>query len=273
MKLITYSLFGINNFNAKNIFEFRSYIRGFYWNCRMNNLIYPDWITHLEIDRETYLHYQNLFDWLKENNNLSINIVEQDDARCKSMLWRMKPVFYEHVTHVMCRDSDSITTYREAQCTQLWLESCLAAHAINDNSAHGGLMGGMVSFETAKFKALTGFQNWQEMVGSVDYSQHGTDQDFLNRIILPKIQNSLYAHCLNGYGIPLANTFKKEIQEIQLPQVEKKLWESDLTCRHIGSAGVVEMELLRFFERFDEYNWKYKAIEIHYKEIFYWQIN
>jgi len=279
MKLISYSLFGANNFNEENRFEFRSYLRGFYWNVRMNHLLYPGWKTNVELDEVTYVAYQGLFDWLKANYGLVINLNcknTQVDPLCKAMLWRLKPLFREGVTHVLCRDSDSITTYREAQCVQLWLESNLAAHAINDNPAHGGLMGGMVGFDSAKFKAITEADTWDELLTkdiSFNYQVRGTDQDFMNKFILPRIKYDLFFHALDKVKLPEAHTVTSYVRNIEVPEVNPKLWESNLTCRHIGSAGVVEMELLRFFSRFsDEGGQRHKEIEMEYPEIFYWRL-
>lgn len=265
-KLITYSLFK----GGKEPFEERSYIRGFYWNARMNNFIYPDWRTHLEIDRATYTEYKNLFDWLVGNNNLSLNINEATPELCKGMLWRMKPIFTIDISHVICRDTDSITTYKEAQCVQAWLESGIGFHAINDNPAHGGLMGGMVGFDTAKLKGFMRWNSWGEMIGGYDLSKHGSDQNLMNQKLHSKIYNDLFLHKLNGSGCAAKRT--ETTAEIRLPLVDKKLWESNLVCRHIGSAGVVEMETLRFFKRFDEYNWKFQPIEKEFPKIFYWHL-
>lgn len=264
MKLISYSLFGINNFNENNLFEFRSYVRGFYFNCRMNNLIYPDFRTHLEVSNDVYIKYQNLFDWLVNNNNLSLSVVNQNDPLCKAMLWRMKPIFYQHITYVFCRDTDAITTYREAKAVQCFIESTnYSFHALLDNKAHSGLMGGMVGFKTNELKAICNWKTWDEMVNSfkTDYNNRGSDQFFLNSVILPKIKDKLLFHNLTDKDFVYT-----------LPMVDKKLWESNLVCRHIGSAGVIDMEVLRFFNRFDEYNWKYNDIEKQYPEIFYWHL-
>lgn len=114
MKLISYSLFA----GPRETFEYRTYIRTFYFNCRMNNLIYPDFRTHLEIDRATFDKYEGLFNWLVNNNNLHLNINEDTPVLCLGMLWRLKAAFIQDVSHVLCRDSDSITTYKEAQATQ-----------------------------------------------------------------------------------------------------------------------------------------------------------
>lgn len=276
MKIISYSLFGADKFNDDNRFEFKAYLRGFYWNVRMNKLIYPDWHTNLETDEMTYGIYQGLLDWLVNNHGLIIHVNNKEQERdplCKAMLWRMKAVFNDNVTHVLCRDTDAITTYREAKCVQLWLESGLDFHAILDNPAHGGMMGGMVGFETAQLKAKINVPTWRKMLESSteDFSKRGSDQHFMNKKLYPLIKDQLYVHQLAGSRLGGARV-EQAIIDIQLPQVDKKLWESDLTCRHIGSAGVVEMELIRFFQRFDPSNNSYKAIENEYSDVFYWRL-
>src|SRR5688572_8653466 len=140
MKLICYSLFN----GKKEKFEKLAYIRGFYFNVRMNRLIYPSWNTYLAIDQSTYDQYKLLFDRL----NIIINVFGHTPALCEGMLWRMYPIWQEGITHVLCRDSDAITTYRESQAVESWLHSGMLAHAILDNPAHSGLMGGMVGFRS-----------------------------------------------------------------------------------------------------------------------------
>lgn len=266
MKLISYALFDGN----AQPFEKAAYIRGFYWNARMNNFLYPDWRTHLEVDRATYQKYQRLFDWLVENNTLHLTVNEGTPPLCEGMLWRMKPVFTIDVSHVLCRDADSVTTYREAQCVQQWLEHkpYYQFHAINDNPAHSGLMGGMVGFDTAMLKSLMGWNSFEDIVRGHDLSQRGSDQHLLNGVVHPKISGWLMQHKLAGSGVQSMVTYESAGYDI--PNVSTALWESNLTCRHIGSAGVVEMEMLRFFERFDIYNWKFKVIEKEFPQIFYW---
>lgn len=259
-KLICYSLF---NNPANEKFEKMAYVRGFYWNARMNNFLYPDWRTHLEVQEELYLEFQELFDWLVENNNLDLVVNKYGRPQlCEGMLWRMKPIWTIDVSHILCRDTDAITTYKEAQYIQDWIESCKTVSAIHDNPAHSGLMGGMVGFETAGFKALTQYDSWRGMIDGYEFdlSVRGSDQHLLN-----KLSSKL-----------LTETIVYNPQWTQprfsVPQVDPKLWESNLVCRHIGSAGVVEMEILRFFKRFDEYNWKFQVIEKKYPNLFYWQL-
>jgi hypothetical protein len=263
-RLITYSLF---NAGAER-FEMDSYIRGFYWNARMNNLIYPDWRTHIEVDRWVYDNYRIMFDWLVEKNWLSLHINDYTPPLCEGMLWRLKPLFTMDITAIMCRDADSITTYKEAQAIQEWFESEYSFHAINDNPAHGGLMGGMVAFKTAELKAIMRWDSFEGMIFGQDLSKRGSDQDFLNSFVLPKIKDKLLLHCFEGGGVPCAHK-TTEVKAIP-PLIDRSFWESNLVCRHIGSAGVVEMELLRFFKRFDKENSKYFEVERKYPKLFYW---
>jgi hypothetical protein len=253
-KLICYALF---HNETKQPFETSAYVRGFYFNCRMNNLIYPDWRTHLEVDRHIYSKYQLLFDWLVTNNNLSLCINEVTPPLCEGMLWRMKPIFTIDVDHVLCRDSDAITTYKEAQAVQTWLEINKAFHAILDNPAHGGLMGGMVGFNCSMFKSITKFHSFQEFINGQNLSTHGSDQNYLNKLNLEAY--TFFDNCAID-------------KSIKVPGVDKKYWESNLTCRHIGSAGVVEMETIRFFQRHDAYQWKFDVIEKQLPNLFYWHL-
>jgi len=255
-KLISYSLF----YAPCEPFEKMAYIRGAYWNFRMNNFLYPDWRSHLEVQRIVYEEFKGLFDWLVENNNLSLSINEGYPALCEGMLWRMKPIWTQDVSHVLCRDADAITTYKEAELVQYWLESnYYTIGAILDNPSHSGLMGGMIAIQTSSFKALTELNSWQELISGKDLSERGSDQHLLNSLTV-KLNNAI----IYLGRLPLH-------QPKGLPQVNPKLWESNLTCRHIGSAGVVEMETIRFFKRHDPYQWKFDVIEKQFSKLFYWQ--
>ncbi len=265
-KLITYALF---HNEAKEQYELDAYVKGFYWNCRMNNLIYPDWRTHLEVDQATYQKYKALFDWLVTYNRLSLRINAETPQLCLGMLWRMKPLFTIDVSHIICRDSDAITTYREAQAVQQWLESGIPFHAINDNTSHGGLMGGMVGFDCARIKAAMGWYKFEQLIVG-DLSRHGSDQNMLNSFV-HKIAGDLFLHEFSGAGTPAGRT--EHTVMIKLPQVSPTLWESNLCTAFIGAPGFNELETLRFFKRFDAENWKYIPIEKEYNNLFPWHAN
>lgn len=263
MKLICFSLFTA----PCEPFERLSYIRGLYFNVRMNSLIFPDWRTHLEVDAKIYDEFEGLFDWLKNNCNLNLQVNKIEDVPlCTGMIWRMKPLFISDVTHILCRDADALTSYREALAVQQWVESPKHCHAMIDNRAHSGLMGGMVGFENSWFKGCMEVNNWEQMVHGWDFSQRGSDQNWLNAKVLPRIKDDLYWSG-GPMGVKIPDIYSSE----PLPQVEKRLWESNLIMQFIGSPGINEMEALRFFRSHDQYNWKYAEIEKQFPKLFWWQ--
>lgn len=270
MKVISYSLFG-----DPMSFEYPFYLRGIYFNVRMNRLLYPDWQTVIIAEHKINNPYQGVLDWLKNYiDNFYAIKVEKDMPlrRCEGMLWRMLPIYFKdkwECSHVICRDADAITTYREAICVNEWLGSDLPFHGINDNPAHGGLMGGMVGFRVADFKRATGYTSFEQMISGLDLSQHGSDQNFMMKSIHPKIKNNLLMHVLSGGGCEARHKVTS-INERKDIDINPKLWESSNTCRFIGSPGVVDFELLRFFKRFDN-DPKFDRFEKQFSDIFYWQ--
>jgi hypothetical protein len=258
MKVLSYSLFG-----DPSSFEFPFYLRGVYLNARMNKILFPDMrmFLHFSVDGG----YGGMIEDMCKFANIE-GFYMKKDQRCASMLWRMRPLFMNNVTHVICRDLDSVSTYREALCTYEWLQSGFPYHAINDNAAHGGLMGGMVAFRSEDFKKDTGYKSFDQMIKGVDLKLHGSDQNFMNRAILPKIKGKLFLHNLKGAGCPAA------VVKTEVPAsgpVNKKYQHADLISRYIGSAGVIDFELLRWFKANDP-DPKWDAFEKKYSDIFYW---
>lgn len=258
--VLSYSLFG-----DPSSFEFGFYLRGIYFNARMSRILYPDVITWINLDLDVYYKYEDFFLELNQLIGLKFYTLEHEQ-RCKSMLWRLLPMYLEmDATHVLCRDADSVSTYREANCVYEWLQSGLPYHAINDNDAHAGLMGGLVGFRSEDFKRDTGYTSFEQMIQGQDLRKHGSDQNFMNKYIHPKIKHGLFMHRLKGQGIEAKRT------ETVVPSghVDKKYRYSDLISRYIGSAGVIDFELLRWFKD-NAPDPKFDAFEKKYSEIFYW---
>lgn len=259
MKIISYALFG-----DPNSFEFPFYLRGLYFNARMNRLLYPEWTTLVTMD--TTVSNLKITPYLLDF--LKINIFNPA-PRCHAMLWRMNPIFYNKVTHVICRDADAITTYREAQAVQEWTDSGLGFHGITDDPAHTiPIMGGMCGFKVDRFKQLfPEYPTFTDLLGKDNLKDHGSDQNLLMKKIYPKAKSDMMGHFFKGCSEKVAAV--RNSVPPKLPGVNPKLWESNLTCRMIGSPGVVDFELLRFFKRFDN-NPKFDSFEKEFPEIFYW---
>lgn len=232
-RIVSYSIFGSRTIPKEEKWLLYIYLRGLYFNVCMNALIYPDWTSHVEIDSGTYSDYNHFFNWLSDNYGMTYNI-NVAEPRCKAMLWRLKPIWND-TDIVLCRDADAITTWREKrQAVDVYLNltaygDCPPVHNILDNPAHSGIMGGMCGFKSSEIRKKWG--SWEIMMQTKkDFKDHGSDQSYLNSIFNPDM---VYYSNITG---------KPSIQG-------DPLWESDLCCRHIGSAGIVEMETIRFFRR------------------------
>jgi len=275
-KAISYSLFGFGKERAANCFDFHSYLRGLLINVRLNRLIFPDWEIVLHTDPQTYEAYKFIF----ENIGITTK-VETEAPLCLAMLWRMKPIFEMEAgawkySHVICRDLDSPTTYRDAQAVAQWIESDKAAHAICDSVSHSiPLMGGMIGFKPDYITEKVG-QTWDEMLTKSEYinfDRKGSDQDFLNRVIYPAVgtkgTDSITQHYVLGHGDTFLSDFHNHIPDIDIG-LDESLKETDLLCGHIGAAGYYSPTMERFLSTKKELFKDIQEVEKKYPRIFYW---
>jgi len=272
-KAIAYSLFGYNKEREKNSFDFNSYLRGLLLNIRMNRLIYPGWEIVLETDKSTYEGFKNLFTQLP----ITVN-VNAPEPFTKAMLWRLKPVFeYTKYSHVICRDLDGVSTYREAQCVQEWLNSGKAAHAMTDSISHDVyMMGGMIGFDTGLWPVRTGFQHWYTMFDntSYDFSRKGMDQTFLNKHVYPCYGNrdnpSIIQHYLLGIGQTFLDGYRNQIPNIEVDGVSREMEESNGASEHIGMAGWNNVPLFAFLRKHKDKFEDLRSIEKSFTNVAYW---
>lgn len=268
MKVISLSIFG-----DPRSFEFNFYLRGLYYNARMARLLYPDWKVQVYAARRLVDNNPEFFiDLYKTTGSQSLDVNLSED-RCSAMLWRMQPLYLRFpegdITHLICRDADAILTYKEAQSVQEWIDSGLGFHGITDDPAHTiPMMGGMCGFRVDHFKqTFPEYDTFEKLIGKDNLKDHGSDQNLLMKKIYPKAKSNMMGHFFKGCkeNVKIVRTSVSS----QIPGVSPKLWESNNTCRMIGSPGVVDFELLRFFKRFDN-NSKFDEFEKKYTNIFYW---
>jgi hypothetical protein len=280
MKAISYSLFGYGKARNKNSFDFNSYLRGLMVNARVNRIIYPDWKTLVNIDESTYeSEYKPLFNWLSEKGLVRFHEHLDDTPLCKAMLWRLYPIFHQDggnfvYQRVLCRDLDSVCTYREAQAVQQWINEDRVMHCITDSISHTiPMLGGMIGFKSLDFRIKLNKANWDDCVHSdIDYNAKGSDQTWLNREIYPKFLDSSTDHFVKGmpWNIPEGNGRHYSIDEsIEIP-VDPIHKELNLVCGHIGAAGYYDVQMVRYLNEIDPFRKEYEEIESKYKHIFYW---
>lgn len=270
-KIISYSLFGARELTF-NKWLFNAYVTGLYWNVRMNKLIYPDWTTHVNVDSGTFSMYDTLIKGLQEFYGITFD-VNPPSVRCMSMLWRMKPIFEQDVEYVICRDADALTSYKEAQCVSEFVATGMDVHGITDNTAHSiPVLGGLCGFRGEPMRERYG--SWEKMIGEtrVPINDHGTDQNFLMQNVYTDFKYRYFGHILNHNLHIQDSEIVRRIPDVTLDGVDPKLWESNLCACFMGSAGVNNMETIRFFQRFSQDTEFEKDIALRYREIFYWLI-
>jgi hypothetical protein len=277
MKVISYSLFGYNGQRYDNCFDFNSYLRGLFINLRLARLLFPDWSIHVEMDEET----NEAFGDMMRRAGI-ITRANKRDALCKMMLWRMKPLFDEQdgkwkYSHVLCRDTDSPLTYKEAQIVNKWIQKDKCALAITDSISHTiPMMGGMVGFQSNGFHTRWSAGDFNSMfVGcDIDFNHKGSDQDFLNRIIYPKYakhgEDSITQYYFKGMPNTFLTDFHNSIEYTDIGINEYESLDAPNICGHIGSAGyyndVLYKELRKFKDKFKDID----EVESNYPEIFGW---
>lgn len=286
---ISYSLFGFERQRESNSFDFNSYLRGLMLCLRFNRLIYPQAQSILNTDIATCQAFEPLFKYLGDRNILITHQNKNGAQLCEAMLWRLKPLFHGGYTHVLCRDLDSLSTYRERQAVDYWIAQVTkAAHAITDSVSHDlPMLGGMIGFIPKHFTERTGCNDFNSLMNlkRMDFSTKGSDQIFLNQAIYPlfaeKGQDSITQHYFNGHG----NTFLSDFHTCTCPptsghrsdcpnnypiDLPEDLKESNSVCGHIGSSGWYETATFKFLRKYIDRFADLAEIEKQYPKIFYW---
>lgn len=279
---ISYSLFGYGQ-NVKDSFEFNTYLRGVMTNARVNRVLYPGWDIVLNIDSVSYYSpFNKVFNWLSGKGLIKLNIKSDYDAMCLKMLWRLMPAFFPAndqwaYTHVLCRDIDSIGTYRERQAVDQWIREDKTIHCITDSVSHNiPMMGGMIGVRPDYFSMRLGVSSWQQLMNlnpGIDFNRKGSDQDFLNRIVYPKCADSATEHFVLGMkqSIPEGGGRHYSIADIPVEDVDPIHRSLNDCAGHIGAAGYYEAPMVKWLNTIDPFRDEYAEIERQFPQLFFWR--
>lgn len=280
-KAISYSLFGYGKSAPANCFEFITYLRGMWTNMRVNRVIYPGWEMIVNIDQQSWNSpYNSVFKWAEEKG--LIRFIQHEEAPlCLAMLWRLKPVFEMYdgawkYTHVLCRDIDSIATYRERQMVVEWILEDKTIHCITDSVSHNiPMMGGMIGIRPAHISSRMNIHTWDQLIGltKMNFSNKGSDQEFLNRVVYPKNAESATEHFILGmrHNIPEGDGRHYRVPNIELPDVAiEQKFTNDL-AGHVGAAGCYEPVMIKWLNTMDPFIDEYAEIERQYPQLFFWR--
>jgi len=248
----------------------------------MYRILFPDWRVHLSLDEETYNSpYKELFDYYLSIGEIDVTVFPRKPL-CEMMLFRLAPIFMQDENYVqrydrvICRDIDSLPTYRERQAVEYWIKTGRVVHAMTDSVSHNiPLMGGMCGFETNPTRKLLGVASFERMLmldKSIDLNIKGSDQTFLQKVILPKVAQSMTEH----YVLGLPQSFRGEcynyIQDDVVSDISNDLKETNILVNHIGQAGFIMEPVLKFLETHELDSEKFQKIERKFPEVFYWHL-
>lgn len=198
MKVASYALFGNHVSHGT---------RQFYWDhlpatVRAHHNIFPDWELRIHVDSTYHEDRSKLLRAYEAAGLLKVVHAEENIACCRSMLWRMMPVWEDGVTHVVCRDLDSVPCPKDWKCITQWVDSGAALSSINDNPAHSvTMMGGMVGFRTDKFRAKAPWPSWIKMIEAgegLERPSGGYDQILMSNQIWHLFYPDVCAHRFAG---------------------------------------------------------------------------
>ncbi len=296
-KAISYSLFGYGKKRYEGCFTFDSYLSSLMLSIRFNKLVLPNWTTVVQVNKKTYDGFETLFRYLDTLDNISINIEEKEPELCEGMLWRMKPLFQRdkkgefRYSHVLCRDLDSLHTYREAQAIKVWVDNNKGAHAITDSVSHTiPMMGGMIGFKSCAFLERTEYPAYEEMIrhNNYDLSKKGADQLFLNKIIYPKFSqmgnDSITQHYFKGHAntwlsdfhtcdcwlYSCGNGHTNDCKENVPLSISDDLKETNEVSEHMGAAGYNQTQTMNIVEKYKEQFKEFEEVEKQHPNIFTW---
>lgn len=282
MNCISYSLFGANA-QYENCLTFKSYLRGLHLNIRIAKLLYPGWQVVAMIDQSVANSpYDSYFNELAKSHKITLYEMLSADL-CIMMLYRLVPLFViekaeNKYDRIICRDTDSLLSYRERQAVAYWERGPKMAHAITDSISHSiPLMGGMIGFMSGPFRERMGVKSFDELLApsqGIDFSRKGADQDFLNQYVLPKVADSITEHFVLGHPQTFRGDCHNFIHDIDLKEigVPDELKETNGYGFHCGAAGFQTDAVVKFLQKHGKDNEYWEGIEKQYPETFYWQL-
>jgi len=277
---ISYSLFGYNQMHEQCA-DFRSYLRGLHLNIRIAELLYPGWDVRVMVDQSVVQspYFQYFCNLNNEGKILLCNMSTWD--LCRMMLYRLYPLFFDEgdkpmYDRIICRDTDSLLSYRERQAVAYWERGPKMAHAITDSISHSvTLMGGMIGFKSGPFRNRMNALSLDTLFATaegIDFTKKGADQDFLNRYVLPKVADSITEHFVLGHPQTFRGDCHNFIHDIDLKEigVPDELKETNGYGFHIGASGMQTDAVVKFLTKYGKDNEYWEELEKQYPETFYW---
>lgn len=255
-KICSYALFGNQPENG-------GATRDFYWSflpslVRAHHHIFPDWELRVHVDSLWKEDRGELLRRYRDAELLNIVYVEENKSTCRSMLWRLRPL-WNSVGYVLSRDIDSVPSIKERKAVEVFISSGRAVHCLNDSVSHNAvMMGGMVGFDTRKFRVVSPWNSWDDLLAlgpnhGLEFYTGGPDQNLQANEIYPLF----YPHdvcCHRFKGLPNDPRIRHcyhDVPETAPLDIHPPVVENDFDklCPHLGSSGYPVDQVLDFFDK------------------------
>lgn len=184
-KLIVFCLWGTEEM----------YLLGAMYNLLLARKHYPDYICRYYIDEEVDHTIINTLD--KAGAEVC---VRQHVEHNLGMFWRFEPFWDNEVEIMLSRDTDSRISRREAAMVYEWEISGKAFHIIRDHPQHGiPILGGTFGARVEEIpNMLQMVDEWlitkKPRENNPRGRYHNFDQQFLDRMVWPKIKHDNMCH-------------------------------------------------------------------------------
>lgn len=210
---------------------------------RAHHAVWTGWELRIHHDdRVRAFPYFKAMERMHESGLLKLVPMGESKQLCRSMLWRMEPLFDPEVDVVICRDLDSLPMERDRVMVEAFICSRAIIHGINDSESHSiPMLGGMVGFKAKRFREVMPLEELRDSINAFDLSVHGSDQRFLNQVVHPRFANSLMSHTRR-------NTVSYDCMRAY--PVEPQVTPLDNVIRHIGAAFSVD-EAMKVLDAMD----------------------
>lgn len=181
--VVSLSIFGDHRFGT----DFWKQMPDFVTNYVLaHHTIFPGY--ELRIHHDEHLYHANGGDVLHglARRGLVNLIYTPSRPKCWAMLHRLLPAWDPTVEYVICRDVDSLPTWRDRQCVEEFVASRHNVGVIHDNWEHGGMMGGLSHFKAEALRSQwSSFDDFIAEAGRADsaWEEHGQDQVWLNETV------------------------------------------------------------------------------------------
>lgn len=199
-RVIGYSLFADSRYKTENYTDSIPYVVAA---CRA---LFPKW--EVWIYHDACVQEARSWAFLEKMQELDeIKLIPMGDSISLgySKLWRFKPLWEEGVEYLLCRDVDSIETYRNRRAVEQFIADGAGIHVLSDCETHKGIsiMAGMCGLKVSCFLDRLSKPTWESFV--LRYSPdrmngYPADEELLSKEVWPVMQDIACEHRLSGYG-------------------------------------------------------------------------